>query len=59
MASVYERIVGAAALEAAVDSFNARILADPAIAPSFENLDVDRLKAHQRAFLTAAAGDPE
>ena len=57
MASVYEEIGGAAAVEAAVDSFNVRVLADPAVAPYFENLDVDQLKGHQRAFLAAAVGD--
>ena len=35
-----------------------RVLADPELAPWFEGIDLDRLKAHQRSFLAAAFGGP-
>ena len=43
---------------AAIDEFYERVLDDPELAPSFDGVDLDRLKAHQRAFLTVALGGP-
>ena len=57
--SVYEQIGGQPALQAAVDEFYRRVLADPSLAPYFTHTDLDRLKAHQRAFLAAAFGGPQ
>jgi hemoglobin len=54
--SIYESIGGAGAVHAAVDDFYSRLLADPQLAPFFAGVDLPRLKAHQRAFLTAALG---
>ncbi|MGH3417371.1 MAG: group I truncated hemoglobin, partial [Actinocrinis sp.] len=54
--SIYETIGGAGAVHAAVDDFYARLLADPRLAPFFAEIDLRRLKTHQRAFLTAALG---
>ena len=54
--SIYDSIGGAGAVQAAVDDFYSRLLADPQLAPFFSGVDVQRLKAHQRAFLTAALG---
>jgi len=54
--SIYESIGGAGAVQAAVDDFYSRLLADPQLAPFFSGVDVQRLKAHQRAFLTAELG---
>jgi hemoglobin len=54
--SIYESIGGAGAVQAAVDDFYLRLLADPQLAPFFADVDLQHLKAHQRAFLTAALG---
>lgn len=59
MGSIYDDIGGAASVSAAVDDFYVRVLADPMLAPYFENTEIDRLKAHQRSFIAAAIGGPE
>jgi hemoglobin len=56
---IYDRIGGASAVRAAVDDFYARVLADARLAPFFTSTDLNRLKAHQRAFIAAAIGGPE
>jgi hemoglobin len=57
--SIYDSIGGAPAVRAAVDDFYARVLADARLAPFFTGTDLQRLKAHQRAFIAAAVGGPE
>jgi hemoglobin len=57
--SIYDSIGGAAGVRAAVDDFYARVLADRRLAPFFARTDLERLKAHQRAFIAAAIGGPE
>ncbi|MCK9878226.1 group 1 truncated hemoglobin [Frankia sp. AgPm24] len=57
--SSYDTIGGAKAVEAAVDDFYVRITADPQLAPFFAGKDIPSLKAHQRAFISAAIGGPE
>lgn len=57
--SIYDSIGGAGAVRAAVDDFYARVLADGQLAPFFSGTDLNRLKAHQRAFIAAAIGGPE
>ncbi len=57
--SLYEQVGGNTGVKAAVAVFYNRVLADDALAPWFEGVDVSRLKAHQRAFLSAALGGPE
>lgn len=57
--SIYDSIGGAGAVRAAVDDFYARVLADGQLAPFFTETDLNRLKAHQRAFIAAAIGGPE
>ncbi|MCB1591457.1 MAG: group 1 truncated hemoglobin [Alphaproteobacteria bacterium] len=47
---------GRAAVEAAVDKFYDRILADNRINGFFRNIDVKRQRAKQKAFLTYAFG---
>lgn len=54
--SIFDAIGGGPAVAAAVDDFYVRVLADPALAPFFDDTDMARLKAHQRAFLAAAIG---
>ena len=57
--AIYDSIGGAAAVQAAVDDFYARLLDNPKLAPFFADVDLRRLKAHQRAFIAAAVGGPE
>jgi hemoglobin len=57
--TIFDAIGGAPAVEAAVNDFYVRVLADPALAPVFAGADMNRLKAHQRAFIAAAVGGPQ
>lgn len=57
--SVYDELGGTATVKAAVSVFYHRVTADESLAPYFEGVDLDRLKAHQRAFLAAALGGPD
>ena len=56
--TLYEKIGGAAAVEAAVDLFYRKVLADPRINRHFDAVDMDRQRAKQKAFLTYAFGGP-
>jgi hemoglobin len=58
-ASIYEQIGGGTAVASVVEDFYRRVLADPALTPYFDGVDLGRLKAHQRAFVGAALGGPE
>jgi hemoglobin len=55
---LYEEIGGAAVLRTGVAVLHQRVLADPQLAPWFAGVDLDQLRAHQHAFLTAALGGP-
>jgi hemoglobin len=56
--SIFDTIGGAAAVSVAVDKFYERVLSDPQLAHYFDNVDMDKLKSHQRAFIAAAIGGP-
>ena len=56
--SLYERIGGARAINAAVDVFYEKVLADPNLSPFFVDSSMQRLKAHQFAFFSQALGGP-
>jgi hemoglobin len=56
--SLYEQLGGAAAVDAAVDIFYRKVLADEHLRPFFEGVDMKRQTAHQKAFLTMAFGGP-
>ena len=56
--SLYDRIGGEAAVDAAVDVFYRKVLADDRICGYFEDVDMDRQAAKQKAFLTFALGGP-
>ncbi len=56
--SLYDRIGGDAAVNAAVDIFYRKVLADDRINRFFEGVDMDRQAAKQKAFLTMAFGGP-
>jgi hemoglobin len=56
--SLYERIGGEAAVNAAVDVFYRKVLADERISKYFDTIDMDAQRAKQKAFLTYAFGGP-
>ena len=56
--SIYERIGGEPAVDAAVDVFYRKVLSDPRISQFFDTVDMDRQRAKQKAFLTFAFGGP-
>lgn len=57
-ASIYDQIGGAAAVEAAVQAFYERVLADPLLEPFFEGTNLNWLKKSQVRFFTTALGGP-
>jgi len=56
--SLYEKLGGADAVDAAVESFYERVLADEELAPFFSGIEMSRQVAGQKAFLTVAFGGP-
>lgn len=56
--SIYETIGGAAAMDAAVDIFYRKVLADDRISGFFDGVDMERQAAKQKAFLTMVFGGP-
>ncbi len=58
MSSLFERLGGNAAVDAAVDIFYAKVLADDRINQFFTTVDMDAQAAKQKAFLTMAFGGP-
>ncbi len=56
--SLFERVGGAAAVEAAVDLFYRKVLADPKINNFFDDVDMDEQRAKQKSFLTVVFGGP-
>jgi truncated hemoglobin YjbI len=58
MSTLFERLGGEAAVNAAVDIFYGKVLADQRINHFFENLDMVAQANKQKAFLTMAFGGP-
>lgn len=56
--SLYEKLGGEAAVDAAVDIFYRKVLADDRINRFFEGVDMDKQAAKQKAFMTMAFGGP-
>ncbi len=56
--NLFERLGGMAAIDAAVDTFYQKVLADPAINGFFANVDMAKQRAKQKAFLAYAFGAP-
>lgn len=56
--SLYEQLGGAAAVDAAVDVFYRKVLADDRISEFFEDTDMDHQIAKQKSFLTMVFGGP-
>lgn len=57
-ASLFDQLGGAAAVDAAVEVFYRKVLADYRINRFFDNTDMERQAAKQKAFLTMAFGGP-
>ncbi|MGF1485244.1 MAG: group 1 truncated hemoglobin [Opitutales bacterium] len=55
---LFERLGGEPALNAAVELFYAKMLADERLNRFFQNVPMRRLKEHQAKFLTIAFGGP-
>src|SRR5260370_42611938 len=55
-ASLYDRLGGAPAIDAAAELFYRKVLSDPVLEPYFADIDMDRQVAKQAAFLTLALG---
>ena len=56
--SLFEKIGGEAAVDAAVDIFYRKVLADDQVNHFFEDVDMEKQAAKQKAFLTLAFGGP-
>jgi len=56
--SLYEQLGGEAAVNAAVDIFYRKVLSDYRINRFFDNSDMEKQAAKQKAFLTMAFGGP-
>lgn len=56
--NLYEQLGGADAVNAAVDIFYRKVLADDSIKHFFDSTDMDAQHAKQKAFLTMAFGGP-
>jgi len=58
MTSLYERVGGEKAVDAAVELFYRNVLADGRIARFFDGVDMEDQIAKQKSFLTMAFGGP-
>ena len=56
--TLYSRLGGEEALDAVVDRFYDRILADEELRPHFEDVPMAELREHQKQFLAAVTGGP-
>jgi hemoglobin len=58
MTTLYERLGGAPAMDAAVDIFYRKVLSDDRISGFFDDVDMERQAGKQKAFLTMVTGGP-
>jgi hemoglobin len=56
--SIYEQLGQDVGIRTAVDDFYERVLADPALAPYFDDVDMNRLRGHQTKLLVQVTGGP-
>jgi truncated hemoglobin YjbI len=56
--TIYDQLGGQAAVNAAVENFYSKVLADERVSHFFDGIDMDRQIAKQKAFLTFAFGGP-
>jgi len=54
--SLYDELGGGEAIQAALDRFYEKVMADPPVAAFFDGLDVEQIKLKQRTFWTIALG---
>jgi hemoglobin len=57
--SIYDQIGGAPAVEATVEAFYVRVLADPLLIPFFAKTHMGHQKQAQIKFVTTALGGPQ
>lgn len=57
--SIYDKIGGYEAIEAVVEDFYVRVLADDQLGGFFTGTNMNRLKGKQAEFFAAALGGPE
>jgi YHS domain-containing protein len=56
--SLYQKLGGKAAIDAAVEAFYVKVLADARVKDFFENINMTRQRRKQKEFLSAALGGP-
>jgi hemoglobin len=56
--TLFERLGGTEAVNAAVDIFYRKMLSDDRVSSFFDNIDMDKQIAKQKSFLTMAFGGP-
>ncbi|MFZ2279091.1 MAG: group 1 truncated hemoglobin [Prosthecobacter sp.] len=56
--SLYQKLGGKAAMEAAVDAFYVKVLADDRVKHFFDDVSMDKQRRKQKEFLSAAFGGP-
>lgn len=56
--SIYEQLGRDVGIRTAVDDFYERVLADPALTPYFDGVDMGRLRGHQTKLLVQVTGGP-
>ena len=56
--TLFQRLGGMVSIDVAVDQFYDRVVGDPELAPFFDRVDLQRQRAHQKAFLAMALGGP-
>ncbi len=56
--TLYEQLGGPEAIDAVVEEFYARVLADEKVKDLFKNTDMEKQKRHQAAFIAYATGGP-
>lgn len=57
--TLYNRVGGISSIDAAVELFYEKILADDRLKEFFVDVDIDRLQGMQRAFMSLALGGPD
>ncbi|RKD88662.1 group I truncated hemoglobin [Halopiger aswanensis] len=56
--TLYERLGGEDAITAVVDEFYDRVMADEQVADYFDDVDMQKQRAHQAQFISSVTGGP-
>ncbi|ELZ06482.1 globin [Natrialba chahannaoensis JCM 10990] len=56
--TLYDRLGGEDAIGAVVDEFYDRVMADEQVAHFFDDVDMQKQRAHQTQFISSVAGGP-